>query len=629
MRRLSATLFALLIAAPAMAPAWASALKETPSLEVDVAGGKLPPVAQRVPAEPLVVNVALPGKHGGEMRMLIGRARDVRLMSTYGYARLVGYDSKLNVVPDLLKAIDVQDERIFTMTLRKGHKWSNGDPFTAEDFRYFWDDVANNKDLSPAGPSIDLLVEGEKPKVEFIDEVTVRYSWSQRNPNFLARLAAASPLYIYRPSKFLKQYHAKYADQAALQAQIQQARMRGWAQLHNRVDNLYQFDQPDLPTLEPWRIVTRPPAIRFVVERNPFFHRVDQNGLQLPYIDRVILNQSDAKLIPPKSAAGEVDLQARDLSFKDFTFLKENEKRSGYTTLLWRTAKGSQIVLLPNLNVNDPVWRKLNRDVRYRRALSLGIDREAVNQSLYYGLAVEGNNTMLPDTPLYNQANQTLWTKFQLKEANKLLDEIGLNRRGPGNLRLLPDGRPMEIIIETAGEDSEQSDVLELVAETWAKLGIKLLIKPSQRDVLYNRVFAGETVMSVFFGLENGMATPAMSPAELAPMQQVQLQWPKWGQYHETKGAQGETPDMPEAQELVALYQKWVAANTVGDRKAIWLQMLKIHAEQQFTIGIVSGVYQPIVAVKSLRGLPKEGIYNFDPGAFFGLYRPETFWLER
>lgn len=620
---------ALLFALPALA----ATPVETPSLQVEVAAGKLPPVAQRLPAEPLVVTLDGPGlsagKPGGELRTLIGRTRDIRLMSTFGYARLVGYDAKWNLAPDLLKSIDVQDERIFTMTLRRGHKWSNGDPFTTEDFRYYWEDVANNKDLSPSGPPVDLLVDGEAPKVEIIDAVTVRYSWSKRHPNFLARLAAAAPLYIYRPSTYLKQFHGKYGDQAQLQAKVTQARMRNWAQLHNRLDNLFEFDQPDLPTLEPWRIVTKPPAIRFVVERNPFYHRVDGNGVQLPYIDRVIVNQADGKLIPAKAAAGEVDLQARNLSFKDFTFLKENEKRSGYKTLLWRTAKGSQVALLPNLNVSDPVWRKLNRDVRYRRALSAGIDREAVNQSLYYGLGVEGNNTMLPDTPMFREDNLTAWAKYDVKLANRLLDELGLNRRGPNNIRLLPDGRPLEIIVETAGEDSEQSDVLELVAESWAKIGVKLLIKPSQRDVLYNRVFSGETVMSVFFGFENGMATPAMSPAELAPMSQVQLQWPKWGQYYETKGAQGETPDMPEAQELAELYRKWVNAANRDERAALWQAMLKIHAQQQFTIGIVSGVYQPIVATRALRNIPVEGVFNFDPGSFFGMYRPDQFWLER
>ncbi len=628
MRRLAPLCLALVLALPAAA----QELKETASLAVEVAAGRLPPVAKRVPAEPFVVKLEgdlQPGKQGGELRTLIGRARDIRLMAMFGYARLVGYTPALEIQPDLLKSIDVVDERVYTMKLRKGHKWSDGAPFTSEDFRYFWEDVANNPELMPGGPPVDLLVDGVKPKVEILDEVTVRYSWPTRNPNFLARLAGAAPLYIFRPSHFLKKFHAKYANPDELKVAITAARMRGWAALHNKLDNLLEFDQPDLPTLEPWHIVTRPPAIRFVVERNPFFHRIDENGVQLPYIDRVIVNQADGKLIPPKTAAGESDLQARNISFKDFTFLKENEKRSGYATRLWKTAKGSQLALMPNLNCNDPVWRALNRNPAFRHALSMGIDREGINQSLYYGLAIEGNNTVLPGSSLFRDEYQTAWTKYDVKRANKALDDLGLNKRDASGVRLLSDGRLMEIVIETTGEDTEQSDVLELVAENWAKLGIKLLVKPSQRDVLYNRVFSGETVMSVFFGLENGLATPMASPIELAPMAQVQLQWPKWGQYYETKGTAGEPADLPAARELLGLYQNWVDAGEREQRATIWNRMLQIHADEQYTIGIVSGVHQPVVVSRSLRNVPIEGIYNFDPGSFFGMYRPDTFWFDR
>ena len=628
--RIALSLAVLLAAGTA---AQALELREAPSVAVEVSNGRLPPVRERVPSEPLIVamdgQTLQPGKPGGELRMLIGRARDVRLIAMYGYARLVGYDRDLNIQPDLAKAIEVEDEKVFTIHLRKGHRWSNGDPFTSEDFRYWWEDVANNKDLSPAGPPVDLMVDGELPKVEFIDATTIRYTWTKRNPLFLARLAGAAPLYPYRPSAYLKQYHGKYADREKLQGLITRARMRGWAQLHNRLDNLLEMDNPEVPTLEPWRVVTRSPAIRFLAERNPYFHRVDSQGMQLPYLDRVVLNTSDGKLIPAKAAAGEVDLQARNIAFNNFTFLKENEKRSGYQTLLWRTAKGSQVALYPNLNTSDPVWQKLLRDRRFRRALSMGVDREGINQSLFFGLGIEGNNTMLPGTPLFRDEYLNAWTKYDLKAANRLLDEIGL-KQGPDRLRLLPDGRPMEIIIETAGEDSEQSDVLELVTESWAKLGIRLLVKPSQREVMRNRVYSGEAMMTVWSGFDNGVATASMSPWELAPTNQAHPpMWPKWGQYFETKGASGEAPDMPAAVELLDLYRQWIEAGDTTKRAAIWHRMLKIHAEEQFSIGIVSGVYQPVVKTLALRNVPEEGLYNFDPGSFFGMYRPDTFWFDR
>jgi peptide/nickel transport system substrate-binding protein len=612
--------------------AGAPGLRETPMFQADVAAKKLPPVESRVPSKPLVVamdgKTVVPGKPGGELRTLIGRARDVRMMVVYGYARLAVYNRDLAIEPDILESIKVDEGRIFTMKLRPGHKWSDGKPFTTADFRYYWEDIANNPELSPNGPPIELLADGEKPKVEIVDPTTVRYSWSKANPFFLPRMAGSAPLFIFRPAHYLKQFHGRYAEPKALAAAVAAANAGAWPALHNRLDNMYEFDNPDLPTLQPWRITNRPPATRFVAERNPYFHRVDPNGVQLPYIDRVILSQADVKLIPAKAGAGEADLQARNLAFDNFTFLKQNEARSGYRTLLWRSAKGSQVALYPNLNVKDPVWRQLVRDVRFRRALSHAIDRGAVNQSIYFGLAIEGNNTVLPESPLFKADYQTRHAKFDLAAANRLLDELGLQRGGDG-IRQLPDKRPLEIVIETAGEEPEQVDVLQLVAESWKKAGIRLLVKPSQRDVVRNRVYSGEALMAVWSGLENGVATADHSPAELAPTAQTSLQWPMWGQHHETKGAAGEAPDMPSCQALFKLYQDWIGAAPGAAREAIWREMLEVHADNLFTIGIVGGVQQPVVVNRALRNVPEKGIYNWEPGAYFGIYRPETFWLDR
>jgi peptide/nickel transport system substrate-binding protein len=555
--------------------------------------------------------------------MLIGRSRDVRMLVVYGYARLVGYDRSLRIVPDLLESIEVKDERVFTMRLRKGHRWSDGQPFTTEDFRYYWEDVANNKELSPTGPPSDLLVQGEPPRVEFPDKTTVRYAWSRPNPDFLPRMAGASPLFIFRPAHYLRQYHKKYAKKPL---EGEGASKRGWAALHNKEDNMYQNDNPKLPTLQPWINTTRTPADRFVAVRNPYFHRVDAEGRQLPYIDRVVLAVAEAKLIPAKTGAGESDLQARDLQFNNYTFLKKHEKGGNFRTLLWRTAKGAHFALFPNLNANDPVWRALLRDARFRRALSMAIDRGLVNQVLYFGLANESNNTVVPDSPLFRKDYQTRHAKHDRKAAEKLLDELGL-KRGPDGVRKLPDGRPLEIIVETAGESTEQTDVLEMIRETWREAGIKLFSKPLQREVLRNRVFSGEALMSVWSGIENGIATADVSPDELAPTSQQQLQWPKFGQFYETGGKNGEKPDIAQALELLELFTAWQSAAR-AERERIWHRMLAIHSEQQFVIGVVNGVAQPVVVRNGLRNVPEKGIYNWDPGAFFGIYRPDTFWFS-
>ena len=621
----------LIAAAIACMPraASADALVETGTLKNDIAAGKLPPIAKRLPLTPRVStypkDILAAGQHGGTLKMLIASARDVRMLYVFGYARLVAYDRDLKIVPDILESVDVEDSRVFTLKLRKGHRWSDGHPFTAEDFRYYWEDVANNKALSPTGPPFDMMVDGQPPIFEALDPMTVRYTWAKPNPDFLARLAAASPLLIYRPAHYLKRFHETYA--AKDRKDDGKKKRRSWAAEHNKLDAMYRFDNPDEPTLQPWMNTVRPPADRFVAVRNPYFHRVDQDGRQLPYIDRVEMVIVDDKLIPAKTGTGESDLQARGLRFGDYTFLKRNEARNQFRTLLWRSGKGTQFGLFPNLNYNDPVYRNLMRDVRFRRALSLAIDRSLINQVLYFGLAMESNNTVLAESPLFKSEYRTAWARYDKKAARALLDELGL-KKGADGMRKLPDGRPLEIIVESAGESTEQTDILELIRETWREVGIKIFVKQTQRDSFRKRVFSGETMMAVWSGLENAIPSEDMSPDDLAPISQQQLQWPKFGQHNETQGKLGVAPDIPEAIELLQLYAAWRNAPTGEERTRIWHRMLKIHAEQQFVIGTVCGVPQPVVARSNLMNVPEKGLFNWDPGAYFGIYRIDSLWFK-
>ncbi len=607
-------------------------LVETPNLKDAVASGALPPVQERAPAEPQVVELKgegqQPGRHGGKLNTLIDKAKSVRYFVVWGYARLVGYTPDLELKPDILKDVKVEDNRVFTMTLRKGHKWSDGAPFTTEDFRYYWEDIANNEELSPAGPLADLLVNGKPPKVEIIDEVTVRYSWDSPNPTFLESLARSRPPFIYRPAHYLKQFHIKYGDAAKIEAAVKEAKVRTWASLHNRNDQMYKNTNVDMPTLQPWMNTTSDSKTRFVLKRNPYFHRVDSSGKQLPYIDEVIATVAASKLIPAKAVAGETDLQARSLTFANIAILKHGEKTADYKTLLWPISKASNLALYPNLNTNDPVWRKLLRSTEFRCALSVGIDRKLVNKTLFLGLGLETGNSVLKQSPLYNSALSAKWAKYDPELANKILDGLGLDKRDSDGYRLLPDGRRAEIVVETAGENQDEVEMLQLVSATWKKLGLKLFSKPSQRDVLRERSYVGDTVMTVWSGWDNGTPSPQMSPVELAPTRQDNLSWPKWGQYYETKGQSGEAPDLAPAKRLMELYYDWLKATNDDQRTKIWGDMLKIHADESYVIGVVSGVRQPIVVSSKLRNVPKEGIYGWDPGSQFGIYRPDQFWID-
>jgi peptide/nickel transport system substrate-binding protein len=629
MNRRALTLVLLMsLAGPAALAADPPRLQETPGLADRVKSGALPPVDKRVPQPPLVVERFAggdgPGRHGGQLNMLISGARDTRLMTIYSYTRLVVYDDQFKLKPDILESLEVKEGREFTLKLRAGHKWSDGHPFTTEDFRFFWEDIANNSELSPSGPSVELLVDGKPPKVDILDARTIRYTWDKPNPHFIESQARAAPLFLFRPAHYLKTLHGKYTPEEEILKLHKGSR---WVNIYRRQDVMYGNSNVDLPTLNPWVLTTVPPAQRFTFVRNPYFHRVDQKGQQLPYIDDVILTVAATNLIPAKAGLGEADLQPRYINMRDYTFLKSSAKTSGVTVHLWESGSGSQLALYPNLTASDEAWRKLMRDVRFRRALSVAIDRDELNQTVYLDLAKPSNNTIMERSVLFKPEYATKWAKYDAKLANRLLDEVGLKKRGADGIRLLPDGRPATIVVEHASEETEDADALQLIGEFWKRVGIKLLTKPQTRENFRLRTFSGEAIMTAFAGVVTAVPTVDTSPREFAPTMQGGLQWSRWGMFVESKGRQGEKCDLPSACKLMDYLHEWETSTDPAVRRKAWEQILSTNADEVFSIGTVNGIRQPIVVAPKVRNVPKEGYYAWDPGGYIGLYQPDTFWI--
>lgn len=594
-------------------------------------GTDLPPVEDRVPVNPRVINVSalggVPGRHGGDLRILIGRQRDVRYMPIFGYSRLIGFDRDLNFVPDILEGFEIEEERIFTFHLRDGHRWSDGHPFTAEDLRYAFEDVIRHPKLP--GMPLSMKPDGHEPVFEMLDPLTVRYTWPVPNPEFLPSLAAPVPPKVIIPAHYMKEFHADYQDEDVLAAHVEENRVDDWRGLHTKLSRPNRPENPDLPTLEPWRPRTKPPAQQFVFERNPYFHRVDEIGNQLPYVDRVLLNVSSYEVIPAKVAAGDSDLQATSINFAHYTVLKEAEKRQPVNVSLWSSTQGSRLALYPNMNCTDPVWRKLFQDVRVRRALSLAVDRAEINKALFYGLCTESANTVLPESPLYRPEYSQAWTRHDPDEAEALLSEAGFSSKGMDGQRKLPDGRVAGILVESAGESSVETDVLELIGDHFRRVGIPLWTRTSQRDIFRSRVLAGQVVMSVWSGLDNGLATADMPPEELAPTKDDQLQWPAWGVWYLSSEKQGSAPELPEVKRLVSLLKNWQKAKSSDEREAIWHEMLAIHADQVYSIGTINRAPQPILRARDLMNVPEDALFGYKPTSMLGVYMPDTFWLDR
>ncbi len=624
---------AALIAAPMMASAQVVQLQESDFWKVEVEAGTMDPIGLRIPQSPYVVDMTAKGrsygKQGGTLSTMITRSKDVRQMVVYGYARLVGYNEKYELVPDILQSVQVAEGRIFTFKLRKGMRWSDGEPFTSEAFRYWWEDVVNNEKLAPKGPPSFLKVDGEYPRVLFPDETTVMFIWKAPNPGFLPRLAQARPPFIYRPGHYLKQFHGDYADPAKLKKAVRKKKVRSWAALHNKSDNMYKFDNQSLPTLQPWIPADTGKESRRLFVRNPYYHRIDAKGVQLPYIDTVEMSIVGAGLVAAKTNAGESDLQSRGLNFKDVPVLKKGESEGeDYSVYLWPNGTASQIAIYPNLNHADPMWAEILRNRDFRHALSLGIDRRIINRALYFGLASEGNMTALPVSPFYNEDNLKSYAEYDPERANKILDDLGYTERRADGIRVLPDGRPMRILIETAGERQEVENALQIITDTWRDIGIEMVMRPLDRDILRQHVYSGQSMAAVWFGWDNGIPTAGISPEYLAPRAQDFFSWPKWGQYHQTGGQAGEAIDMPKPARLMLLSEQWEKTTDEGERSAIWEEMLKIHAEEMYAIGILSEAPQPVVVSKKLKNVPKVGLWAWEPGAHFGVHRMDEFYFS-
>ena len=299
-----------------------------------------------------------------------------------------------------------------------------------------------------------------------------------------------------------------------------------------------------------------------------------------------------------------------------------------YKTYLWGTGAASQIAIYPNLNTADPVWREILRDVRVRRALSLAINRAAINRALYFKLAKAGAMSVLEQSPFFKPEFREAWASFDPALANRLLDQAGLTEKDGYGIRYLPDGRRMELVIETAGERQEVENALQIITDDWNDIGVKLIMRPLDRDILRNRVFSGTTMASVWYGWDNGLPQKHTSPAYLAPTDQVFLAWPKWGQYYQTGGTAGEAPDMEPALRLMELLHNWETASDDEERAEVWHEMLSIHSEQVYGIGIVAAAPQPVVVSNRLRNVPQNATWAWDPGAHFGVYRPDEFYFQ-
>lgn len=515
--------------------------KQSPYLD----GKNLAPVKERLPKEPKLTN-ELPkdylnyeiGTYGGTLRTVRQDPVNDSDLFIINNEPLVNSPGVLGeeVTPNIVKSYKVSDDqKEFTFTLREGLKWSDGQPVTTQDVKFAVDDVLLNKELTPSLPlwlKSAADANGKPFTFRIVDDYTFQIGFDQPYGGFLIQLAVQGwrgYADLFKPKHFLQKFHVQYTPLDKLEPLIKEAGFAPgeWVKLFAAKDVLNnEITYPKaigFPVLTPYIQVKSGDKIEF--ERNPYYFKVDASGNQLPYIDKLQSTLvQNAEMVNLKILAGEVDHSYEYVSIPKVPLLKENEAKGGYKVYvnnLHRTANDIHL----NLTYDDPAWRQVVRDVRFRKALNLALDKKEIADTVFYGFA--------KPSPI-EDANRNI------QEANKLLDDIGL-KKGADGFRAGPDGKRFTIPFEVSSAFADFSTLGQLVVEQWKQIGLDVSLKQIDNALWTNRNKANELKATIMF-------TPG--PVQWSRQEWGQNIWaPLWDQWWNSGGKQGEEPPQ-EAKDL-------------------------------------------------------------------------------
>jgi len=581
---------------------------EAPMLAELVKQGKLPPVEQRLPADPMVVMpVEKIGEYGGTWKMvMLGPGHSWMLTRTIDSEGLVRWGPDFaTVLPNIAKKWEAsKDGKVYTFYLRKGLKWSDGYPFTADDIMFWYEDVFLNKELTPTFPDW-LVTDGKPVVVKKIDDYTVRFEFAQPNGLFLANMAAETGHSYITPKHYMKQFHPKYVSKDQLTAMVKKAGVDYWYQLFLNMNDRWR--NPERPVIDAWKVETPiGTSTRVACVRNPYYWKVDPSGNQLPYIDRVTFDIVDnIEVAKMKAMNGEVDFDSvYFITIEDYPVLAENKERGGYRFYRLITDSGNIATISFNLNHKDPVLKRIFNDRRFRIAMSLGIDRKEIIGLVTQGRATPRQPSPPPQSIYYHKRLESAYIQYDPKTANKLLDEIGL-KKGPDGWRLRPDGKPLGITIETCGTlHHEWLDIANMVKTHWERLGVKVAIKDEEQTFVVTRVegllhdvllWGGDPGMAIFFPKWYVPVKPGWN-APYAPL---------WSQWFLSGGKSGEEPPTPVKNQM-NLYKSIMRTTDKNKQRELMKKILDISSRELYVIGVCSWPPLNGLVKNNLRNVPEE-----------------------
>jgi peptide/nickel transport system substrate-binding protein len=455
-----------------------SKYSESPMLADMVAAGTLPPVEERLPEEPRVCEIMGEiGQYGGTLTVAslsMNLFGDDASMSMDRPAWLrIGHDGG-HAVEHVLKSWEVSDDfTSVTCFMRKGMKWSDGEPLTSDVIKFWYEDVLLNTEITPV-PATYFRPGGEIMQLDIIDDYTYKLTFAQPHPSFvLVNMAHWYGFWDHDgwiPAHYVKQFHIKYNDQAGKLAE--DAGFDFWYQLFGREKNRAQ--SIDRPRLECYMPVRDTPSMSFL-ERNPYYHAVDPEGKQLPYIDKMQMDRAaDLSILDAKTVGGTYDFAAFQLRILSYSTYAEGAAASNASMYLWPSGKGGEVVYNVNCNWPDEEMRTVFQDDRFRQALSLAINRADINNVIYFGNASETQYTVIPASRHYKPEYASAYAEFDIDRANALLDEIGLEWNAANTHRTWPTSKS-DIVIswDLVETETPKGPITELVTEYFQGRGYR------------------------------------------------------------------------------------------------------------------------------------------------------------
>ncbi len=493
-------------------------------------------------------------------------------------------------------------------------------PLTVDDFIYAWN-LRLNSNIAVPGYVVGPYMRDPAGKIatlKKVDDYTVEIHYSVPYPFAIYQKSFLNEIRAVEPKHYLIQFDPRYNPN-----------IKDYSLLCQKIaGSTISSNWVGKPVLGAWMITEYTPGVQLVAERNPYYWKVDPAGNQLPYIDRVIWQYvSSPEVIPLMAAAGKIDMQTRKLSFADYTFYKQNEKRGDYKTLALKGG-GLGPAIQFNYDCSDPVLRSLFRNKDFRIALSYATNREEISKAFYKGQTEPWAYCQLPESPFYpGDKYGKIYTQYDPAKANAILDQLGLKDTDGNGVRNRPDGKDLSIVVDftPTGGEIAYAGFVDLIASQWKKVGIKVIPNPMNRALLWPRL--EKSNFEAYLWKVDGGLNFTMRPYFWLPVypdpQQVYKSATEW---YLTNGKEGEKPAEEWVEKVQDLYRRLLQTTDPASQVALGKQIAQSIAENCYGIATTTQIFVGVVSNR-VGNVPTHWV-NADMTRSEGLARPWQFFIK-